>query len=302
MSYIQKIWLFLALFPALVFATPTASAAPRVTLLKDRVYATVDGADLLYDFAMPPEGQGPFPFVLCIHAGGWQLGNKKSYRDIARELAGRGYTAATIEYRLTPKHKWPAQLEDVQRAVDFFRANAAAHKIDPARIGVVGDDAGAHLALMLALTAAKEDAGKPVAQSHRVQAVVNFFAPLDLREWRVNSAWVETKIRIGFMKSSEQIIEDLLGTRDRTAPIYAEVSPVSHVTAGAPPILTFIGTEDPLVPVAQAQTFHAALKQAGVEEELVMVEGQDHDRENINHDGKAFERMYAFFDKHLKGK
>ncbi|HUW61029.1 MAG TPA: alpha/beta hydrolase [Candidatus Bathyarchaeia archaeon] len=300
MFYRQTLWLFLALSTALVCAMPPARAAARVTLEKDRVYATVDGVDLRYDFAMPPEGNGPFPFVLCIHAGGWQLGNKKSYRDIVKELAGRGYVAVTIEYRRTPKHKWPAQLEDVQRAVDYFRANAAKYKIDPARIGVVGDDAGAHLALMLALTAAREDAGKPVAQSHRVQAVVNFFAPLDLREWRVNSAWVETKIRIGFMKSSEQIVEDFLGTRDRTAPIYAEVSPVSHVTAGAPPILTFIGTEDPLVPVAQAQTFHDALEQAGVEEELVIVEGQDHDRENINHDDKAFERMYAFFDKHLK--
>jgi len=300
MFYIQKIWLFLALFPALVFATPTASAAPRVTLLKDLVYATVDGVDLLYDFAMPPEGKGPFPFVLCIHAGGWQLGNKKSYRDIVKELAGRGYAAATIEYRRTPKHKWPTQLEDVQRAVEFFRANASTYKIDPGRIGVVGDDAGAHLALMLALTAAREDAGKPVAQSHRVQAVVNFFGPLDLREWRVNSAWVETKIRIGFFKSSEQIVIDFLGTGDRAAPIYAEVSPITHVAPGAPPILTFIGTEDPLVPVAQAEAFHAALKQAGVEEELVIVEGQDHDRENINRDGKAFERMYAFFDQHLK--
>ena len=300
MSYRQTLWLFFALSTALVCAIPPAHAAARVTLQKDRVYATVDGVDLLYDFAVPPEGNGPFPFVLCIHAGGWQLGNKKSYRDIVKELAGRGYAAATIEYRLAPDHKWPAQLEDVQRAVEFFRANAATHKIDRARIGLVGDDAGAHLALMLALVAARDDAGKPLEQSHRVQAVVNFFAPLDLREWRVNSSWVETLIRIGFMKSSEQIIEDFLGARDRTAHIYVEVSPISHVTAGAPPILTFIGTEDPLVPVAQAQTFHAALKQAGVEEELVIVEGQDHDRENINHDDKAFERMYAFFDRHLK--
>ncbi|MCX5770779.1 MAG: alpha/beta hydrolase [Candidatus Hydrogenedentes bacterium] len=300
MFYRQTLWLFLVLSTALVCAMPPAHAAARVTLEKDRVYATVDGVDLLYDFAMPPEGKGPFPFVLCIHAGGWQLGNKKSYRDIVKELAGRGYAAATIEYRRTPKHKWPAQLEDVQRAVDFFRANAAKYKIDPARIGVVGDDAGAHLALMLALTAAKEDAGKPVAQSHRVQAVVNFFAPLDLREWRVTSAWVETKIRIGFMKSSEQIIIDFLGTGDRSAPVDAEVSPITQVVPGAPPILTFIGSEDPLVPVAQAQAFHAALKQAGAEQELVVVEGQDHDRENINHDDKAFERMYAFFDKHLK--
>ena len=267
MFYKRRIRLFCAVLAALVFAMPMAHAAPRVTLQKDLVYATVGGVDLFYDFAAPPEGSGPFPFILCIHAGGWQLGSKKSYRDIVRKLAENGYAAATIDYRLTPDHKWPAQLEDVKRAVEYFRANAAKLKIDPARIGVVGDDAGAHLALMLALTAAEKEPGTPVAQSHKVQAVVNFFAPLDLREWRVTSSWVETKIRIGFFKSSEQIIIDFLGTDDRTAPIYAEVSPITHVTPAAPPILTFIGSEDPLVPVAQAQTFHAALKQAGVEEE-----------------------------------
>ena len=204
MFYTQRVWLFFALSAAVVCAMPPAHAAARVTFEKDLVYATVDGVDLLYDFAKPPEGNGPFPFVLCIHAGGWQLGNKKSYRGIVKELAGKGYAAATIEYRLTPDHKWPAQLEDVQRAVEFFRANAATHKIDRARIGVVGDDAGAHLALMLALVAARDDAGKPLEQSHRVQAVVNFFAPLDLREWRVNSSWVETLIRIGFMKAANK--------------------------------------------------------------------------------------------------
>ena len=119
MTYTQRLRLLLAMLMALVCATPAAHAAARVTLQKDLVYATVDGVDLLYDFAMPPEGNGPFPFVLCIHAGGWQLGNKKSYRDIVKELAGRGYTAATIEYRLTPKYKWPAQLDDVQRALDL---------------------------------------------------------------------------------------------------------------------------------------------------------------------------------------
>jgi len=298
-SYRRQLYLFVGVLLASVLVVSPASAE-RVKLEKNRVYGTVDGEELSYDFAAPPEGNGPFPFLLCIHAGGWQLGNKKSYRDIVKELAERGYAAATIEYRLTPKHKWPAQLEDVRRAVDFFRANARTHKIDPGRIGVVGDDAGAHLGLMLALTAAEKEGSKPVAESHRVQAVVNFFAPLDLREWHVASKWAETMIRIGFFKSSDQIVADFLGTSDRSAPVYAEVSPMTHVTAGAPPVLTFLGTDDPLVPVAQARKFHAALKEAGVTEELVVAEDRGHDREDINHDGKAFERMYAFFDAHLK--
>lgn len=297
--YSRQLFLSMAVLLAALFFVPPA-AADHIKLQKDLVYATVDGEELLYDFAAPPDGEGPFPFVLCIHAGGWQLGNKKSYRDIVKDLAERGYAAATIDYRRTPKYKWPAQLEDVRRAVEFFRANAKKYKIDPARFGVVGDDAGAHLGLMLALTAAEQEAGKPAAQSHRVQAVVNFFAPLDLREWRVASKWAETMIRVGFLKSSDQIVADFLGTSDRKAPIYAEVSPMTHVTAAAPPVLTFLGTDDPLVPVAQAKKFHAELKDAGVVQQLVIAEKRGHDREAINHDGKAFQQMYAFFDAHLK--
>ena len=282
-------------------ATAVAKDAAEIVFQKDLAYAKVGDAELKYDIARPGEGNGPFPFVLCIHAGGWQLGDKRSFRDDIRALAARRYVAATINYRLTPGAKWPAQLEDVRTAVRYFRSHAVELKIDPARFGAIGDDSGGHLALMLGLVSAQDEKDKPVEQSARVQAVVNIFGPTDLREWRVNSGWVEAKIRIGFFRSSEQVFEDFLGTRDRTAQICYDASPLAHVTPDSPPILTIVGTADPLITLDQPKAFHEALKKAGVPEEMMIVEGGEHDRKSFAKDSGVDERWEAFFDKYLKG-
>jgi acetyl esterase/lipase len=208
-----------------LLASPTfAARLPEIPIGKDLVYATVGGVELKYDWAKPPAGDGPFPFVLCIHAGGWQLGDKRSFRDDLQALAGRGYVAATVNYRLMPKYRWPAQLEDARAAVRYFRSRASDLKIDPARFGAVGDDAGAHLALMLGLLGVKEEKDKPVEQSTRVQAIVSIFGPTDLREIRVTGTWVQIKIFAAFGKSLDQVLADFLGTADRAAPIYYEAS------------------------------------------------------------------------------
>jgi acetyl esterase/lipase len=278
-----------------------AKVGANVPIQKDLSYGKVGDVELKYDFAKPLDGKGPFPFVICLHAGGWQLGDRKSFREDIVDLAKFGYAGATVDYRLTPSSKWPAQLDDLRMAVRYFRSHAKELNIDPKRFGAMGDDAGGHLALMLALTSAEEEKGKPLEESTRLQAVVNFFGPTDLREWRVTSNWVEAKIRVGFLKSSEQIIEDFLGTRDRTAPIYVKVSPISHITPDAPPILSFIGSADPLVSPEQPKAFHEALRKAGGVGECVVVEGAEHNLDSFKKDATVDPRWRAFFAKHLKG-
>jgi acetyl esterase/lipase len=280
--------------------TALAKNEAEIVFQKDLVYTKIGDTGLTYDIARPGEGAGPFPVVLCIHAGGWQLGDKRSFRDDIRRLAAKGYVAATINFRVTPGAKWPAQLEDVRSAVRYFRAHAAELKIDPARFGAIGDDSGGHLAMMLGLVSAQDEKDKPIEQSTRIQAVVNIFGPTDLREWRVSSGWVEAKIRIGFFKSSEQIFEDFLGTRDRTAQICYEASPIAHVTPNAPPVLTIVGTADPLITLDQPKAFHDALKKAGVPEEMMIVEGGEHDRKSFKENSGVDPRWEAFFDKYLK--
>src|SRR5262249_22409445 len=152
---------------------------------------------LQLDLAMPKDGDGPFPAVVCIHGGGWRGGSRQDLtrsipplggRSLIEYLAGRGYVAATVSYRLAPKDKFPAQIEDCKAAVRWLRANAKKYKINPERFGAVGFSAGGHLVSLLG-TSDKDDAlegngGNP-EQSSRVQAVVNFFGPTDFttKDW-----------------------------------------------------------------------------------------------------------------------
>ena len=281
-----------------------AKKTDEVPIETDLVYATVDGIDLEYDIARPVEGEGPFPLIVCIHAGGWHLGDKKSYtKRYLQKLAARGYVAATVNYRMAPDYHWPAQIEDVQRALRHFRSRAPELNIDPNRVGAVGADAGGHLALMLGLLGAKEEKDTPPERSLRIQAVVNCFGGTDLREEIEVSAWVQTQLLIAFGKKLDKLFDDFVGSDDRSGQAYADASPITHVTPDAPPILSIYGSKDPIVDEAQPKAFHDALSKAGVEEELMIIEGAAHHLDSLNkNDDEADKRMFEFLDRHLKGK
>src|SRR5262245_61751435 len=145
-------------------------------------YSNPDNEHLQLNLARPKTGDGPFPCVLCIHGGGFRAGSRESYNGLSLKLAERGYVAATITYRLAPKHKFPAAVHDTKAAVRWLRANAAKYKIDPERIGVTGGSAGGHLAQFLGVTGGvprfEGDGGNP-EQSSRVACVVNVYGPSD---------------------------------------------------------------------------------------------------------------------------
>src|SRR5262245_42113986 len=88
--------------------------ARRPRIEKDIVYGKGVGEELKLDLARPNKGEGPFPLVVCLHGGGWQIGQRSAHHGTIRMLAEHGYVAATVTYRLTPKHKFPAQIEDAK--------------------------------------------------------------------------------------------------------------------------------------------------------------------------------------------
>ena len=129
-------------------AVPQAAAPdakPRV--LADLAYGA-DPAQKM-DVYLPAGFAGPRPAVELIHGGGWQGGDKGFYAPLGRALAARGFVAFSVNYRLTPAARYPAQADDVQRAARWVRARAGEYHLDPARLGALGDSAGGHLALIL---------------------------------------------------------------------------------------------------------------------------------------------------------
>ncbi|MGE5081473.1 MAG: alpha/beta hydrolase fold domain-containing protein, partial [Acidobacteriota bacterium] len=112
---------------------------------KDVEYGQVDGVQLTLD-AHVPDGDGSFPAAILVHGGGWVAGDKRQYITyIFQPLSDAGYAWFSINYRLAPQFKFPADADDVESAIRFVRANAAKYKVDPNRIALIGESAGGHL-------------------------------------------------------------------------------------------------------------------------------------------------------------
>jgi acetyl esterase len=103
--------------------------------------------------------------LIFFHGGGWVLGSIATHDPLCRAIANAaGCTVISVEYRLAPEHRFPAAIDDVSAATDWIMANAAALGIDPARVAVGGDSAGANLATVVALTSNRKRHGLLAAQ------------------------------------------------------------------------------------------------------------------------------------------
>jgi acetyl esterase len=98
-----------------------------------------------------PEGDGPFPGALYFHGGGWMICDLETHDNICRSIAKRaGAVVVAVDYRLAPEHKFPAALQDCEDATRWVADNAASLRIDPRRLAVTGDSAGANMATVIA--------------------------------------------------------------------------------------------------------------------------------------------------------
>lgn len=230
------------------------------------VYSSPNGNDLKMNFVRPA-GNGPFPLVLCIHGGGWQFGSHNEYLDFQKAFAAAGIASASVQYRFAPKSRFPAQLDDITASVRFLVGNHKRFRIDPDRLGMTGGSAGGHLALLAAFTEIK---------GCSVKAVVNIAGPTDLRTFSSSSSG-DAAMKAALKRTSAELLEDLLGTKDRKTAIYAKASPVTLIHKNVPAVLTIHGTDDDIVPFSQAEALHAALKKAGATERLFPIKGGGHD-------------------------
>lgn len=241
-------------------------AAQAQSVEQDVLYQTVDGVELRLDIATP-EGAGPFPAVICLHGGGWSMGNKRSFQKMLPQFAAQGYVAASMQYRLAPKFRFPAQIDDVHSALRFLRSNAKQWKIDPTHIALLGASAGAHLVLLAG--------GRDTGREESVQAIVDISGPTDLRDWRMNEN-AESALLRTTGKTSDSLVAELLGTTDRSNAAVIQASPVKQVRKGNPPVLIFHWREDQAVAAAQVERLLEELERKSVRHEIAWFEGRGH--------------------------
>ncbi len=114
----------------------------------------------LYDPGVPALA----PTLVYLHGGGWTIGDHDSHEALCRRLAVLGRCRVlAVAYRLAPEHPFPAAFEDVVAALRFLGHHGAAIGLDPHRLVLGGDSAGANLAL--AASVALRDAGEPLPRA-----------------------------------------------------------------------------------------------------------------------------------------
>jgi acetyl esterase/lipase len=254
-------------------------------------YSNPDGEHLQLNLALPKAGEGPFPAVLCIHGGGFRAGKRESYDVLCQKLAQRGFVAATITYRLAPKHKFPAAVHDTKAAVRWLRANAGTYKLDPERIGVTGGSAGGHLAQFLGVTAHVsrfEGTGGNADQPSHVACVVNVYGPSDFTQSYGKSVDAHEVLPLWFGGNLETHKE-----------LHIQGSPLYWVTPDAAPTLCIHGTEDKYVAHEQAIWLIDKLQAATVPAELLTLEGAGHGFKGPDAE-RAEQALFEFFDRRLK--
>jgi acetyl esterase/lipase len=253
---------------------PEPPLPERFKVIRDVEYTTGGGRSRSLDLYVPEaKPVKPLPLIVWIHGGAWLGGNKD--RPNGTALLKEGFALASINYRLSQEAVFPAQIEDCKAAIRFLRAKSSEYGIDPERIGVFGSSAGGHLVALLGVGADKKEweVGEHLDQSSQVQAVCDWFGPTNLSTMAAQSR-SDSRIQHDAPDSPES---KLIGATVPEAPEKSKAaSPLTYVTSDDSPMLIVHGDVDPVVPVQQSETFHAALEKAGVKSKLHIVKGGGH--------------------------
>ena len=265
------------------------ATAQEVQITPDVVYGHKLGLAMTFDVFTPTENANGAA-VLFMVSGGWysSWSPPEKMQQFVRPLTDKGFTVFTVRHGSSPKFSISEAVADVRHSVRFIRMNAERFHIDPQRIGVFGMSAGGHLSLMLGTAS---DNGDPEAKdpvdkvSDRVQAVVAYVAPTDLRIMAQDAP-----DRLPAYAQFPALQIDMA---------VAEVdSPIIHVTADDPPTLLLAGTKDELVPVSHSRNIKALFDKVGVECELIEFPEAGHGFQGKDAE-QATAAMVDWFVKHL---
>ena len=223
----------------------------------ERVYkTTTDGTLALHLYVFEPHRTTPDerrPAFVWIYGGGWTSGNGKAGYPQARYFASRGMVAITFDYRLV-KPGGPfmdASFGDCKSVIRYIRAHAAELGVDPDRIAVAGDSAGAHLAAALGTVDGFDDPADDMRISPVPNAMLLYNGVFDL-----------------LANGRSAVAGSVEAAR--------ALSPTLHVRSGAPPAIALHGLDDTVVPPEQSRTFCDFMKAAGNRCDLVLVEHAKH--------------------------
>ena len=262
-----------------------------VRVQKDQRFSEQAGRAGLCDVYLPaadPPANG-FPVVVVIHGGGWASGDKWTIASYSRLLAKEGIVAVTINYRLAPAHKFPAQADDVRSALVWVSKHAKRLHLNTRQIGLFGYSAGGHLSVLLgaladeAMVVRASASNWPIAdprwkQLPKITAVCAGGPPCDFRSLPIDNS---------------AMAYFLGGTRRDRPETYKAASPAAYVSGNDPVTQLFHGEGDALVPLAGTRQFHQSQVDAGIDSRLEVIPKQGHMLTFIS--PKTYQTVVEFF-------
>jgi acetyl esterase/lipase len=225
------------------------------------------GAGLTLDVYKPRDPRTEaLPCLVYVHGGSWGGGDpRRVFRTVVHHLASQGWGVVTIRYPLSPSATFPDHVIGVNRALHWVKTTGAeAFGLDPDRVALAGGSAGAHLASLAVLSDGSHRRGFESADTSVTAAVVLYgiYDFFNRNKTRVDWALIPDRV----MKAA------MADAPDR----YREASPIDQVRGDAPPFLVVHGTSDSLVPIAEAEFFVEALRNAGAPVEFLPVHRAQH--------------------------
>jgi acetyl esterase/lipase len=208
------------------------------------------------DVYTPAAGAKDAPVLVQVHGGAWLYGTKDTQGiPLMQRMAEKGWVVVAINYRLATRDPWPAQVEDVKRAIAWVREHIASYGGDPSYVAITGGSAGGHLTALAALTP-NEKAWQPGFEDAdtTVQVAVPVYGVYDMAGSTGTKAALQMRDRFLAPRVMEHRWKD-------DPEIFEDASPILRITPQAPDFFVLHGGRDTLVPVDQARQFVSRLRQ-----------------------------------------
>jgi acetyl esterase/lipase len=269
-----------------------------VVAFTDVTYSVIYGfRPLKMTIYMPKGGRAPLPLVVFVHGGGWRLDPEGSEgaSGIAAvlQLARRGYVVAVPAYRTSGEAAFPAQLQDVKAAIRYAKTHAVIYGADAARVAVWGASAGGNLAALVATTcglAQFEPAAHPTrtpggpripfidpGADACVRTAVDWFGPIDFSTLDAQAAADGQTAGVHGLAGSPESLYIGCAVADCASERVQAPNPIQYAGPHSAPTLIMHGQEDRRVPWQQSRQLYDALRARGVDTQLLLVPGADHE-------------------------
>jgi acetyl esterase len=217
--------------------------------------------DAVLDLFAPSDVEAPLPAVVWVHGGGFVAGSRADLYNYLQVLASRGFVTVAIDYSRAPGARFPTPVRQTNEALSYLLANAERFHIDPRRLFLAGDSAGAQIAAQSALVISDPRYARRIGVEAGIsrevlRGVILFCGPHDPTGQQFEWPYLV------FVRS---VVRSYLGSRDLQAASVLQLSVTPHVSASFPPAFISVGNDDRLAPQSVALANALRAKNVAVE-------------------------------------